>query len=116
MFLFAASSLAPFAAATARQQSGGEPAGEQIQRSSAKKAAPGVVGCLDQQDGGFVLLDEQKREPIANLEAVGFSAENFAKYLGQKVLVRGTSLPEKSRPTIKVRSIQRVSDVCAPQQ
>jgi hypothetical protein len=52
--------------------------------------------------------------PIANLEAEGFEKEAFAKHLGHKVTVRGTSISNGNRPTFKVRSIDTVSEVCGP--
>jgi hypothetical protein len=54
--------------------------------------------------------------PVANLEADGFETEGFAKHVGHKVTVRGTSNPGGAVPVFKVRSIETVSDACAPQQ
>jgi hypothetical protein len=112
MFLISTLFMVPFAAATARR----EPAEGQQKQSKARETAKSFTGCVDEHDGHYLLLDERNRDPIADLEAVGFPAESFAKHLGQKVTVRGTSSPGDSRPTIKVRSIETVSDVCAPQQ
>jgi len=75
-----------------------------------------MSGCVDQQDGLYVLIHEQTRSPIANLEADGFPTEGFAKHVGHKVTVRGNSAAgETGRPTFKVRSIETVSDGCGPQ-
>lgn len=74
-----------------------------------------MKGCVDEQDGQYVLLDDQTRAPIANLEADGFPTEGFAKHVGEKVTVRGTSSPGGARPVFRVRSIEVVSQTCAPQ-
>jgi hypothetical protein len=112
MFLISTLLTVPFAAATPRR----EPAEGQQKQSKVRGTAASFTGCVDERDGRYLLLNERNRDPIADLEAVGFPAESFAKHLGQKVKVRGTSSPGDSRPTIKVRSIETVSDVCAPQQ
>ena len=53
---------------------------------------------------------------IADLVAEGFPTEGFAKHMGHKVTVRGTSNSGGTRTVIKVRSIETLSDTCAPQQ
>jgi hypothetical protein len=50
------------------------------------------------------------------LVADGFPTEGFAKHVGHKVTVRGISSSGGTRPAMKVRSIETVSDNCAPQQ
>jgi hypothetical protein len=96
---------------------------QQKQPSSKQKQTPSksptaaMTGCVDQQDGRFVLIHDQTRSTIANLEAEGFPDEGFAKHVGHKVTVRGTSSSAGTeRPTFKVRGIQPVSDGCGPQQ
>jgi len=81
----------------------------------AKTEQVSLTGCVDQQDGLYVLVDDRSLAPIASLVAEGFPTEGFAKHVGHKVTVSGTSNPGKSRTVIKVRSIQAVSDTCAPQ-
>src|SRR5690348_4194403 len=69
------------------------------QQPKQEKKAPGkaqpasLSGCIDEQDGKYVLIHDQTRGLIANLEADGFPTEGFAKHLGHKVTVRGTSNP-----------------------
>jgi hypothetical protein len=53
---------------------------------------------------------------IANLAADGFPTEGFAKYMGNKVTVRGTASSGGSRPLFKVRNIEKISETCAPRQ
>jgi hypothetical protein len=87
-----------------------------------EKAAPGkeptasLTGCVDEQEGNYILLSDRTMTPIANLEADGFPREGFAKHVGHKVTVRGTSNSQGTTPLIKVRSIETVSDSCTPQQ
>jgi hypothetical protein len=52
--------------------------------------------------------------PIADLEAVGFPTEGFAKHVGHKVTVKGASTPSSARPVFKVRTVETVSETCAP--
>jgi hypothetical protein len=92
------------------------PAGQKKQQTSKEKAAPGssLSGCVDQQDGHYVLVDDRNLSPVADLEADGFPTEGFAKHVGHKVTVRGTSNSGSTRPIFKVRSIETISETCAP--
>ena len=93
---------------------------DQSQNQNQPKAAPkakpaSLTGCVDEQDGHYVLVDERTLNPVASLEADGFPQEGFAKHMGNKVTVRGISSPGSPVPVFKVRSIETVSDTCAPQ-
>ena len=103
--------LAPQAAFAAVQ----EPQ-SQSQAQGNKKVASGasLSGCVDQQDGRYVLVDDRSLEPVADLEADGFPTEGFAKHMGHKVTIRGTSNSGSTRPLFKVRTIETVSETCAP--
>ena len=81
-----------------------------------KKAASGssLSGCVDQQEGHYVLVDDRSLSPVADLEADGFPTEGFAKHMGHKVTVRGTSNSGSTRSVFKVLSIETVSETCAP--
>jgi len=72
-----------------------------------------MTGCVDQQDGRYVLIDDHGLNRIANLEADGFPDEGFAKHVGQKVIVRGIKAAGDV-PLFKVRTIETVSETCAP--
>jgi hypothetical protein len=74
-----------------------------------------MTGCVDQQDGQFVLVDDHDLKVVANLEAVGFPVEGFAKHVGEKVIVKGVNTQGDARPVFKVKTIETVSDTCAPQ-
>ncbi len=82
-----------------------------------KQSAASLTGCIDQQDGRYVLISEQTRSLIANLEADGFPTEGFARHLGHKVTVRGTGSPGGAEhPVFKVRSVETISESCEPQE
>jgi hypothetical protein len=83
---------------------------------STKPASTGttsMTGCLDEQEGQWVLVSDQTMTVIANLAADGFPTEGFAKHMGHKVTVRGTSSSDGPRPLFKVRSIETISETCA---
>jgi len=94
---------------------------QQTKKSNAKTTkGPAVkpqeasqTGCVDEQDGDWVLLNEQSRAIITHLLAEGFPAEGFAKHMGHKVTVRGTANSAGSSPTFKVRSIETISETCS---
>jgi len=89
---------------------------EQKQKpSKGKDDTTSLSGCIDEDDGHYVLLNDKTRDPIANLEAQGFPTEGFAKHVGHKVTVRGTSSSDSTRPVFRVRAIETISDVCSPQ-
>src|SRR5204863_4167725 len=95
----------------------GPPSGSQ------KKAAPksqsnrleSLTGCVDEQDGKYVLLDDHMLKKLANLETTIANSEDvFAKHMGHKVIVKGTKT--SGSETFKVASIEEVAAVCAPAQ
>jgi hypothetical protein len=100
-------SVAVYAAQTPASQKKG---------SDSKKAVPqaSLSGCIDQQEGRYVLIDSKTMNPVADLEAEGFPTEGFAKHMGQTVTLRGTSNPGSTRQAFKVRSIETLSESCAP--
>jgi hypothetical protein len=84
-------------------------------QSKSKDSGASLTGCIDEQNGRYVMISDRTLDPIADLEAEGFETEGFAKHVGHKVTVRGTSNPGQTRPLFKVRSIEAISDTCAPQ-
>lgn len=89
---------------------------KQPSKSAPKPAGASLTGCVDERDGRFVLVDDRTLSPIADLAAAeGFPQDGFAKHLGHKVTVRGTSIPRGTRPLFQVRSVEKISDVCAPE-
>ncbi len=88
---------------------------EQKKTESKKTGNTSLTGCVDEQDGRYVLVDDRTLTPIANLEADGFPTEAFAKHMGHKVTVRGMSNSGSGRLIFKVRTVDTVSETCAPQ-
>ncbi len=111
LLLIGFSVLAPVALSSAQ-----EPASQKKGSDSKKKAAPqaSLSGCIDQQEGRYVLIDDRTMNPVADLDADGFPTEGFAKYMGHKVTIRGISNPGSTRTAFKVRSIETISESCAP--
>jgi len=101
-------------AARGEQDSQKQPSKEKT-APQAKEATASLTGCVDEQEGKYVLLSDRTMNPIANLEADGFPTEGFAKHVGHKVTVRGTSNSQGALPLIKVRTIETVSETCTPQ-
>ena len=93
------------------------------QAGNPKKAAPKskssqqvLTGCVDEQDGHYILVDDRMLNRLADLQAVGASDEDvFAKHVGHKVTVKGAKSSETDA-RFKVTSIEDVSSVCAPAQ
>ena len=73
-----------------------------------------MTGCVDEDNGIYVLADDRSLQRIAELRAVGFDPEGFAKFLGNKVRVQGEKSSSTPTPVLKVRSIEKIADVCAP--
>jgi hypothetical protein len=84
-------------------------------KADSKEQAASLTGCVDEQDGKWVLVKPQTMTIIATLAADGFPTEGFAKYVGQKVTVRGTSSAGASSSPFKVRTIETVSETCSAQ-
>src|SRR3982750_4371178 len=89
---------------------------KQKKQTGRKAQENSLTGCVDQQDGQYVLIQEESRSLIAHLEADGFPMEGFAKHVGHKVTVRGTSNASGAgSPVFKVQSVAPISDTCGPQ-
>jgi hypothetical protein len=77
------------------------------------KGQTSLTGCVDEQAGKWVLVNNQTMAIIATLAADGFPQEAFAKYVGQRVTVRGTASSGASSSPFKVRSVETISETCA---
>ena len=107
----------------------GAPAGQKSGSSDASqnKAAPksqksnrqvqeSLTGCVDEQDGKYVLLDDHMLKKLANLEtSIAPGEDVFAKHVGHKVTVKGNKSSAQDN-MFKVISIEEVAAVCAPAQ
>jgi hypothetical protein len=101
----------PAASAQQKQQP------KQREAPTAKSRQTTLTGCIDEQEGRYVLIHDQTRDLIARLEAEGFPTEGFARHLGHKVTVRGTANPDSAEhPVFKVRSVETISESCGPQE
>jgi hypothetical protein len=92
-----------------------QPKTEPKENAEPKGQTASLTGCVDEQEGKWVLVNDQTLAIIANLAADGFPAEGFAKYMGHKVTVRGTGSSGGSGSTFKVRKIETISETCAAQ-
>jgi hypothetical protein len=90
-----------------------QPKTEPKENAAPKGQAASLTGCVDEQEGKWVLVNDQTMAIVANLVADGFPAEAFAKYVGKKVTVRGTASPAGPNSPFKVRSVETISETCA---
>jgi hypothetical protein len=75
-----------------------------------------LTGCLDEKPGPVYLLRaEGSLKPLADLKPDAFPVEGFAKYMGNKVKVKGR-FESGDPPVLYVRSIERLSEDCTPPQ
>jgi hypothetical protein len=101
---------------TAARSEQAPPKPKQEQKKQPEKtSAASLTGCIDEQNGKYLMIDNRTRDPIADLAAEGFELEGFAKHVGHTVTIRGISSPGESRPLFRVRSIEPISDSCEPQ-
>jgi hypothetical protein len=114
--IFACGIPGAFGSNFASDQAGEKPKQDQKQKQSkGKDSGASLTGCIDEHDGHYVIISDRTRDLIANLEAEGFETEGFAKHVGHKVTVRGTSNPGATVPLFRVRSIETISETCEPQ-
>jgi hypothetical protein len=90
-----------------------QPKTEPKEKADPKGQTASLTGCVDEQDGKWVLVNDQTLALIATLAADGFPTEGFAKYMGHKVTVQGTASSGGSGSTFKVREIKTISETCA---
>jgi hypothetical protein len=113
LLLAAGASTLMVSAAEAPNPAFGQENQKQKQKESKKDSTATLTGCVDEPEGRYVMISEQSRDVIADLAADGFETEGFAKHVGHKVTVRGTSNPGTTRPLFRVRSVETISDACA---
>jgi hypothetical protein len=70
-----------------------------------------LTGCVDQRGETYVLAGATMKEG-ARLSGKAFSSDNFARYIGQTVTVRGTVDRSVSPAVVDVVKIDAVSDSC----
>jgi hypothetical protein len=105
-------------AAPAEQESGSSDASQKKaapkSQKSNRQAPESLTGCVDEQDGKYVLLDDRMLKKLANLEtSIAGSEDVFAKHVGHKVVVKGNKASGQET-VFKVTSIEEIAAVCAP--
>jgi hypothetical protein len=91
-------------------QSADQPSQVTPAHKSAAREARSLTGCIDEQDGQYVLLDDQMLK-MADLQSTGSDNDVFAKHVGRMVRVRGTNSSER-KGTFRVTGIERVAGDC----
>ena len=82
------------------------PAAQKGQKGAeAKQSAITLTGVIDQKGNDFVLSGDQGMQTAAVLRARGFTDDNFARFVGNRVQVRGELTTEGDRRILTVRSL-----------
>jgi len=115
--LFTVVALAPLAGHPAEDAPGAASVSKSTKKKKAARSERSIsmTGCIDQQGGSYILTEEKTLQPIAVLEAESFPQEGFAKHVGHKVTVRGSAAADGDRTIMRVRTVQKISEICAPQ-
>jgi hypothetical protein len=74
-----------------------------------KRVQTEMSGCVDQQKEEFVLTSPADMTVLARLKGKGFADDNFARYIGQKVSVRGYATGR----VFEVVKIVKLADTCS---
>jgi len=92
-------------------QSADKPSQAAPTHKSASKETQSLTGCIDEQDGQYVLLDDRMLK-IASLISTESDDDVFAKHLGRMVQVRGSNSSEP-KGMFRVTGIERVAGNCS---
>jgi hypothetical protein len=98
------------AAAPAQTSSSGAKSTQSANRvkQPASTTAQSLTGCVDEQNGRYVLRDVQTSQ-LVNLQPSGMDADSdFARFVGHQVQASGTM----SSGTLTVAHIGQVADMC----
>lgn len=68
-----------------------------------------LTGCVDQRGERYVLKSATDMTVVTRLKGKGFSDDNFARYIGQKVTVSGSS----REGLMEVTKITKLADTCS---
>ena len=72
-------------------------------------------GCLDEEPGPlYALRGDKELKLLMELEPDGFPVQNFARYLGHRVELRGRTYIQNTKTVMKVKSIKSLADTCTP--
>jgi len=80
-----------------------------------KAATSTMTGCVDQRGDNYVLTGDKELNAFAVLHGEGFSDDNFARYMGHKVSVEGSTSRDGENVTVKVKKITDLADTCSPE-
>lgn len=79
-------------------------------RTPTRKATV-LTGVVDQIGDKFVLAGEESIRPHAILRADGFSPDNFARFVGHRVQIRGRLVIEQGEQILVVKSVSDVKNI-----
>jgi hypothetical protein len=100
--------LGAFAQGQANDPNNKSPQQQTANRVKRPDGAQSVTGCVDEQNGHYVLRDLQTSQLI-RLQATGVNADNdFARFVGHQAQASGTI----SSGTLTVTHIGQVADMC----
>jgi hypothetical protein len=68
-----------------------------------------LTGCLDQRGERYIVASEGDMSKVTALKAKGMPDDNFARYIGHKVTLRGVQKGE----IFEVVKIENISDTCS---
>lgn len=77
-------------------------------RTEAKQVLTTLTGVIDQAGDEFILSSEDTMGTKAVLRAQGFTADNFARFVGNRVEVRGEMQVEGERRVLMVKSLDHL--------
>ena len=78
-------------------------------KSPPKTTQSALTGCLDQRGERYVLTSETDMATITQLKGKGFSDDNFARYIGRKVTVHGST----NGDVFEVVKVTKRADTCS---
>lgn len=77
-----------------------------------------LTGCIDEQPGPkYILIGPEQRDLRAELEPIGFAVQNFARFLGHSVSVRGEVFSNRTPPLMRIKALSEIKDLadrCSP--
>jgi hypothetical protein len=80
-------------------------------RAETRQTQNTFVGVIDQTGNDFILTYEDSMEKKALLRSQGFSSDNFARFVGHRVEVRGDIEAEGERQVLTVKSLNNLKRI-----
>jgi hypothetical protein len=88
--------------------------GQDKQAKGAAAQTQTFKGVIDQRDSEYVLATADNFEPIATLRGRGFDKENFARFVGDPVEIKGRLVTENGRKFLYVSAVSDIRRTPAP--